>query len=104
MALALVGTNVPRPQADFFRDFPSPQSVGTLYDIDSTVLRNRRVSLRRGLRVSLIGCTDNDLARLKLAAFRRSQQIQFLITFDFCQAAWLGDARGLLGRESGVIG
>src|SRR5215813_14818257 len=76
-----------------------------LYDINSTVLRNRRVSLRGEFRVSLMGCIENDLARLKLAALRRSQQIQFLITFDFCQAAWLGDTRGiLLGRESGVIG
>ena len=52
-----------------------------------------------------MGRTESNLARLKVAALRRSQQIPFVITFDFCQAAWLGDARGiLLGRESGVIG
>jgi hypothetical protein len=52
-----------------------------------------------------MGYTENDLARLKLAALRSFQQIQFAIAFDFCQAASADDARGiLLGRESGVIG
>jgi hypothetical protein len=50
-------------------------------------------------------CTENDLARLELAALLRSQQIQFAITFDFWQGASPGDARLiLLPRESDVIG
>jgi hypothetical protein len=50
-------------------------------------------------------CTENDLARPELAALRSFQQIPFAITFDFCQGASPGNARGiLLDRESGIIG
>jgi hypothetical protein len=54
--------------------------------------------------VSLIGYTQSDLARLKLATLRRSEEIPFAITFDFRQGHWLGEDRGiLLGRGSGVV-
>jgi hypothetical protein len=55
--------------------------------------------------VLLIGCRENDLAQLKPGALRRSQQIQFAITFDFAKGAARGDTGGiLLGLWSGVIG
>jgi hypothetical protein len=55
--------------------------------------------------VSLIGYTQNDLARLKPATLRSSQEIPFAITFDFRQGAGFGEDRAiLLGRLSGVIG
>jgi hypothetical protein len=76
-----------------------------LYEMDSAVLRNRRVSLKGEVRVSLIGNTRSDLAQLKLATLRRSQEIPFAITFDFRQGAWFGEDRAiLLGRQPGVIG
>jgi hypothetical protein len=55
--------------------------------------------------VSLIGYTQDDLARLEPATLRSSQEIPFAITFDSHQGPWFGEDRAiLLGRESGVIG
>jgi hypothetical protein len=55
--------------------------------------------------MSLIRYTQNDIARLRPAILRGSQEIPFVTTFDFRQGAWFGEDRAiLLGWELGVIG